>query len=295
MSLAQVSFQDDKDVIEIGQAETICQKLMQTKHYAKMGYDGVFSIVQKAKSLNMSPLDALNGGLYYVQGKVEMSAQAMNQLIRNAGHSIKKDEKSNNEICILHGQRKDNGDTWTESFSLEEARAAGLYSPNKPSAWTKYPRDMLFARALSRLARQLFPDTIKGCYVQGEISDAPPLHAAVYPANIQDAKVMKLTISDEQIKEIEDHLKGHDEIREKLMEFVTKMGGKEIKDIEAKDFDKVMKSINRLIEDKITAQKAEMVEHMSQDQIDAEIDAARIAAQEALDVEDEDADTMNVE
>ena len=277
MSLA-LQVQEDQDVVEIGQVESVCQKLMTTKHYAKMGYDGVFAIVQKAKSLKMSTMDALNGGLYFVQGKVEMSAQAMNQLIRNAGHSIQKDEKSNNEICILHGKRKDNGDAWTESFSLMEARAAGLYNPSKPSAWTKYPRDMLFARALSRLARQLFPDTIKGCYVQGELSDAPSFNAPVHSA--AEITPLKPALTNDQVAEILLMIHEHDDIREKLMEFVKKMGGNEIKDIEAKDFERVKKSIKKMLDEKKALEKADEVEHMSEEEMQTELEAARNAAEE---------------
>ena len=160
-------------VASINSLETVrktCEALMQTRHYAKLGQEGIFAIVAKARSLNIDPLDALNGGLYCVQGKVEMSSQMMNLLIRQSGHSVTKDPKSDDTVCILHGKRCDNGDLWTESFSIEEAKRAGIY--NEKSPWGKYPRDMLFARALSRLARQLFPDVIKGCYVEGEISQA---------------------------------------------------------------------------------------------------------------------------
>jgi hypothetical protein len=150
---------------------------MKTPHYAKLGDVGIFAVVQKAKTLNIHPLDALNGGLWVLQGKVEMSSQLMNQLIRQAGHSITKDSRSDDKICILHGRRMDTQDTWTESFSIEDAKRAGIY--REASSWGKYPKDMLFARALSRLARQLFPDVIKGCYVEGEIRDAVPLNATV--------------------------------------------------------------------------------------------------------------------
>jgi hypothetical protein len=142
------------------------KQLMQYKHYEKLGEVGIFAITQKALSLNISPLDALNGALYMVNGKIEMSSAMMNHLIRVNGHSITKDPKSDDKICILHGKRKDNGDTWTESFSIQDAITAGIY---KEGPWKKYPKDMLFARALSRLARQLFADVIKGCYVEGEI------------------------------------------------------------------------------------------------------------------------------
>lgn len=148
--------------------EPQCAALMKMPHFNKMGKEGIFAIIAKAKSLNIDPLDALNGGLYFVQGKVEMSSSMMNQLIRQCGHSVSKDPASTDTKCILHGKRKDTGDIWTESFSIDEAKRAGIYK----GVWEKYPRDMLFARALSRLARQLFPDVIKGCYVEGEISGA---------------------------------------------------------------------------------------------------------------------------
>lgn len=159
----------EEGTIEAVQAtQKLCQLLMQTPHYKKMGHEGIFAIVQKAKSIGVDPLDALNGGMYFVQGKVELTSTMMNDLIRRQGHSITKDKKSDEKICILHGKRADNNDTWSESFSIEDAKTAGIYR----NQWLKYPKDMLFARALSRLARQLFPDVIKGCYVDGEIQQA---------------------------------------------------------------------------------------------------------------------------
>jgi hypothetical protein len=145
----------------------LCQMLMKTPHYAKMGPEGIFAIVETAKSLNIDPRQALGGGLYYVKGKVEMSARLMNSLIRAQKHSITRDKRSDDSICILHGKRADNGDTWTESFSMADAQRAGLANN---AVWKNFARDMLFARALSRLARQLFPDVIGNVYVEGEIS-----------------------------------------------------------------------------------------------------------------------------
>lgn len=160
----------DKSLAILDTFDQKCVQLMKMPHFQKMGKEGIFAVIAKAKSLNVDPLDALNGGLYFVQGKVEMASALMNQLIRSCGHSVSKDPKSDDTKCILHGKRKDTGDIWTESFSIDEAKRAGIYKEAGP--WGKYPRDMLFARALSRLARQLFADVIKGCYVEGEISGA---------------------------------------------------------------------------------------------------------------------------
>lgn len=152
---------------DIEQTQNAVKKLLQTKHYQALGEAGIFAVIQKAKSLKINPIDALGGGLYFTNGKVGMSAETMNTLIRSHGHSITKDTKSNDNICILHGKRSDNGDTWTESFSIEDAKRAGIYKDATP--WGKYPRNMCFNRALSNLARQLFPDVIKGCYEIDEL------------------------------------------------------------------------------------------------------------------------------
>src|SRR5208283_3596149 len=95
----------DQMMMELGSMQKMCESLMQMPHYKKLGSEGVFAIVQKARTLNVNPLDALNGGLYFVNGKVEMSSQMMIQLIRQAGHSVTKDKRSDDSICILHGRR----------------------------------------------------------------------------------------------------------------------------------------------------------------------------------------------
>jgi len=182
---------------EIENTQKMCSQLMKTPHYAKMGELGIFTILQKARSVGLNPLDALNGAMYFVNGKVELSANTMNYMIRAKGHSITKDPKSNHEICILHGKRADNGDTWTASFSIKEAKAAGIYK----NTWEKYPEDMLFARALTRLARQLFPDVIKGCYVEGEIRDA--IEAERYSPVENKQEIKFETITAEQADELE--------------------------------------------------------------------------------------------
>lgn len=159
--------EQSRDLVEIDQTMAMASKLMKTPHYGKLTEVGVFAIIQKAKSVGMDILDALNGGMYFVGGKVELSGNAMNAIIRSKGHSVQKHSSWTPECCVLIGKRADNGDTMTVQFSMAEAKKAGLNTP----VWSKYPEDMLFWRALSRLARQLFPDVIKGCYVQGEIQE----------------------------------------------------------------------------------------------------------------------------
>ena len=157
-------------LVEIDNNRKLCEMLMQTPHYAKMGPDGIYAIVAKARSMEMDPIDALNGALYYVNGRVGMSSEAMAARMRQAGHSITKDPKSDNTICILHGKRADNGDTWTTTFSIEDAKRAGIYNERGP--WGKYPGVMCYNRALSMMFRQLTPDLSKGAgYTLDELKE----------------------------------------------------------------------------------------------------------------------------
>lgn len=208
---------------DMNEAERLCTTLMKSKHYAKLGMDGVFAIVQKAISLGIHPIEALNGGMYYVQGKVEMSAILMAKLIRQQKHSITMDKSSNETLCILHGKRADNGDTWKASFSIADAKRAGLYKDGTP--WSKYPDIMCYNRALSKLARQLFPDVIGNCYVEGEISEAPK--GDIDPIEAQEAEIVSSPfITQEQADELE-MLLGEDdpEFKASVLDFVEKRFG----------------------------------------------------------------------
>lgn len=145
----------------------MAKSAMDSKMYKGIGdMSGIMMVMLAARELGISPVMALNGGLNIINGKTEISARMMNALIRRAGHSIKILE-STETSCKLAGTRADNGDTAEASYTLAEAQKAGLVKPG--GGWTKNPKDMCFARALSRLARQLFADVIGTGYVEGEI------------------------------------------------------------------------------------------------------------------------------
>lgn len=154
---------------ELDKIQDTCKKLLSTRHYQNLGEAGIHAIMAKAKALGIHPFEALNGGFFCINGRVGMTTEMMAALVRQRGHSIQKDPKSNSECCILHGKRADSGDTWTCSFSKEDAILAGLW--NGPT-WKKYPAIMLYNRCMSQLFRQLFPDiSMGGGYVEDELKE----------------------------------------------------------------------------------------------------------------------------
>lgn len=146
-------------------------------HWRKLGGNGkpdeivatILSVMLLARELGFSPMQAVSGGINNIQGKFEISARLMNQAIRSRGHKMQQ-KNLTDEICVLWGKRKDTGEEMEVAYHIEEARRSGLVRDGSP--WKKTPQDMLFARAISRLARRLFPDCIGSCYIEGELQES---------------------------------------------------------------------------------------------------------------------------
>lgn len=183
---------------EVSDMKHMAQKLLETGHYQKLGMAGICAVIQMARALNVDEIMALNGGLFPVDGKVEMDGRMMMMMIRQAGHSVTKDPSSTEDNIILKGRRADNGDTWSESFGTEDAKRAGLINKQ---IYQKYGKTMFVWRALSALARFLFADVIKGTYVRGEIDEDLKLDQMT-PEQYEDMSKEKVEAKRKKVKDI---------------------------------------------------------------------------------------------
>lgn len=127
----------------------------------------LFNVMLSAKDLGVSPMKAINGGFNIINGKISMSTSLMADRIRKDGHSIKVVDWTIDK-CVIIGQRKDNNDSVKVEFTSEDAKLAGLWGSN---VWKKYPKAMLYNRAMSMLARVLFPDVVGNCYSEEEAEE----------------------------------------------------------------------------------------------------------------------------
>jgi|HubBroStandDraft_2_1064218.scaffolds.fasta_scaffold00031_46 arsenate reductase-like glutaredoxin family protein len=179
-------------VNQVANNRAMAKKLMETKHYQKIGEDGIFAICMAAQANGIDERNALNGEMYYVQGRVGMSAEAMNKYIRMAGHSVSLVKLDDNG-CTIRGKRKDTGDIAEITFGVEDMRSAGKnYDKNR--------KDMFFARALSRLKRILFPDILTKIYEKGECEEMAKADAELIEAETEYVK--QLYITDDQASEL---------------------------------------------------------------------------------------------
>jgi hypothetical protein len=135
----------------------------------------LMNIMLTAKDLGISPMKAVNGGFYIVNNKICMSTALMADRIRKDGHSIKIPEWTKDK-CVIIGVRKDNGDSIKVEYTWEDAQLAGLTTSQ---TWRKFPKHMLYNRAMSTLARVLFSDVVGNAYSEDERWDIEnrPSHA----------------------------------------------------------------------------------------------------------------------
>jgi len=120
---------------------TMAETAVSSKMYKGIGEKaGVMMIMLAARELGIPCMQALNGGLNVIQGKVEISARMMNALIRKAGHQIINKENTDTH-CTLIGKRCDTGETQETTFSLEDAQRAGLVKVG--GGWNKF-RDRFY-------------------------------------------------------------------------------------------------------------------------------------------------------
>lgn len=216
---------------------------------------GVMMIMLAARELGIPPMAALNGGLHIIQGKVEISARMMNALIRRAGHSMVVLE-STDDSCTIEGVRADNGNKFVTSYTIEEAKKAGLIKPG--GGWSKCPKDMCFARAMSRLARQLFSDVIGIGYVEGEIVESrdvqfvsEPVTPAIENKTEEKKPVEEKMVTQEAVDKLYELLHQDKEYKEQIEGFVVeKFGATSFLDVGYDDFVKIFKEARKHIKNK---------------------------------------------
>jgi hypothetical protein len=151
--------------------------------------EAVFAAILYGEELGIGPMQSLNS-IHVIEGKPGMSPELMRGLVARAGHRIDVKEASGDRVT-LWGKRADNDSEATVSWTMEDARLAGLAGRG---AWKTYPRAMLLARATSELCRMIFADVVAGlsytpeevASINGQVWDevpADPLGAT--PAAIQ--------------------------------------------------------------------------------------------------------------
>lgn len=122
------------------------------------------------RELGFGPFAAVQG-IHIISGKPAVGANLMASAVKGSGrydYRVKKmadDEVVIEFFAVAAGKRESLGES---SFTLKDAQAAAV--TNNPT-WKKFPRNMLFARAMSNGVRWYCPDVFSGnaVYVPEEL------------------------------------------------------------------------------------------------------------------------------
>ena len=178
--------------------------------------------VMAGQELGFAPIASMTG-VYIVKGKVSLSANLIAAAVKRSGRYTFRVRKHDATVCEVEffecdklGNKESIG---FSSFSIEEARAAKL---TDSATWKNFPRNMLYARAISNGAKWHCPDVFGGpVYTPdelgatidgetGEMIDVSPTPAAAIsapaPAPAQIAPVAMAT--DEQVESLKGILNG---------------------------------------------------------------------------------------
>lgn len=140
--------------------------------------------IMAGRELGLGPVAALIG-LHIIDGKIELSANLIAARIRESGRYDYKVREVGEAGCTIEFYEDGEAVGKVSFTEADRVRANlgmrdGARDPYSP--WTKYPANMMFARALSTGARFYCPDVFYGVpvYVPGEIGAMTDEEADAY-------------------------------------------------------------------------------------------------------------------
>lgn len=129
--------------------------------------------IMAGQELGVTPFAAMNG-INIIKGRISMSGNLIAAAVKRHPRYDYRITHSDEKLCsikwfeVFNGKREEIGDN---AFTIEMAKAAGL-SFASDSNWSKYPKAMLFNRAVSAGQKMFAPDVfMMSVYTEGELDD----------------------------------------------------------------------------------------------------------------------------
>ncbi|WPX99502.1 hypothetical protein Megpolyxen_01393 [Candidatus Megaera polyxenophila] len=149
-------------------ATIIANSAMVPKTYQGKAGD-ILVAVQMGAELGLKPIQALQN-IAVINGKPSVYGDALLALVQahSSFEDIKEwyDDKTNTAFCTV---KRKNQTEHTVSFSIEDAKKAGLWGKSGP--WTQYPKRMMQMRARGFALRDKFADALGGLITVEEAQD----------------------------------------------------------------------------------------------------------------------------
>ena len=146
--------------------------------------------IQAGAEMGLPPFYAMTK-IYIVQGRLMVGAEAMGAMVkRSKRYDYRLTTYTDQTVAI---QFTDNGkDVFLSSFSIEDARKAGLVKPG--SGWEKFPRAMIMSKALSQGARIVCPEVISGAYTPEDFGYAVNPETEQLEGQVEEKPTVKVEV-----------------------------------------------------------------------------------------------------
>ena len=122
----------------------------------------VLMTIMAGAELGLGPIQSIRS-IHIIEGKPTLSSDLIAALCLRSPDVCEylQPTESTPLIATYVAKRKGSPSPVTMSFSIEEAKLAGLAGRGN---WAKYPKAMLRARCISAICRAVFPDLVGGLY-----------------------------------------------------------------------------------------------------------------------------------
>ena len=138
--------------------------------------------IMAGAELGIGPIASMRG-IDIIKGEVSLAAGMVAALVRKSGSYDYSIQRWDSEACEIVFYRHGKALNPVSSFTMSDARTAGLGGSN----YQKFPRNMLFARAMTNGARIHCPDVFVGSvYTADELGSEVVLDAVEAPVVGED-------------------------------------------------------------------------------------------------------------
>jgi hypothetical protein len=144
-------------------------------------YDRAITVALVGQEMGIGPATSLMG-IHIIEGKPSLSANLLASQLKKSGKYNYKVRTNTATECQIEFYELWGG-AWESlglsEFTIDDAKAAGLAGKD---VWKRYPKAMLFARAMSQGCRTHAPDAFGGSpvYYEGEIEESMTVKEAEY-------------------------------------------------------------------------------------------------------------------
>jgi hypothetical protein len=130
--------------------------------------------IMRGMEVGLTPMQSL-ANIAVINGRACLWGDSIPAILFNAGHSIDVEVTGEGDGMVATATliRGDTGQTIVRTFSVVDAKRAGLWGKKGP--WQSYPKRMLMHRARFWVARDGAPDALMGFSVAEEVRDEKPI------------------------------------------------------------------------------------------------------------------------